>query len=898
MERRWWRGRGGLQQRLVALVLVPATGVALLVGVAVQERSRQVAAVRTAVAEVRAAVALDAVRVGIAQEVAPALVTGLVSDPAQARALGVDATVLEALRGAEAPGRLQSARVQVDAAVQRARGTAARADAEQVAQALARLRGTRHGDRPLESVFTEYQQLGRQLGIRTAAHLRTARTQGLDGGTTDAVGDVLRVSRAGTLAGAETPLLLASLLGSGAAGDAVHARFVEVWGGYREAAAEVVGTCAPEVVTAWTAATGSGVRTVDATAAAAATAGQEPPPSRLPALLAANARRDAGIERAVQVAADRAVEAATAHAAHVDRQLRSVVLLAAALLAATLVATVVVRISLTRPLARLAAQARAVGAGELVDVEESGPAEVRTAARGLAAAVHGLRRLRDQAQAVAAGDLESEAARRSLEGPLGAVVHASMTQLIGAVQDRERLRADLAHQAAHDALTGLPNRARAQALLEAALEGAGGAGQRAEHRVGLLFVDLDHFKAVNDSLGHAAGDDLLREVAARMGAAVGEHDAVCRFGGDEFVVLVPLVPVADGSPEAVGGALEALRERGRRLVEAVCAPVELRGRPVRAGASVGVALSSPGSTPEQLLQEADAAAYRAKAAGRGVVEVFDDALRAELATRAEVEAALRHALDAGELVLFYQPVLDLRTGRTRGVEALVRWQRPGHGLVPPDAFVPIAEASSLVRDLGRWALAEACAQLVRWDAEGGQRAGLGVAVNVSGRHLARAHLLEDVAAALAASGVAPQRLTVEVTETVLVDEPLALEQLRALRALGVRVAIDDFGTGYTSIGQLSRLPVDVLKIDRSFVASPDAASADLVRLLISAAHSFSLGVVAEGVEEDSQLAVLLTAGCDAAQGHLFARPAPAADVPVPRLPTGPAARAAVAGSGA
>ncbi|NAZ76658.1 EAL domain-containing protein [Kineococcus sp. T13] len=878
-----------MQQRLVALVLVPATGVALLVGVAVQERSREVAAVRTAVAEVRAAVALDAVRVGLAQEVAPALVTGLVSDPGQARALGVDPAVLAALRGSEATGRLETARAQVDAAVQRARGTAARADAEQVAQALARLRGTRRGDRPLDSVFTEYQALGRQLGIRTAAHLRTARTQGLDGGTTDAVGDVLRVSRAGTLAGAETPLLLASLLGTGASGDAVHARFVEVWGGYREAAAEVVDTCAPEVVTAWTTATGSGVRTVDATAAAAATAGQEPPPSRLPVLLAANARRDAGIERAVQVAADRAVRAATAHAADVDRQLRSVLLLAAALLVATLVATVVVRASLTRPLARLAAQARAVGAGELVDVEESGPAEVRTVARGLAAAVHGLRRLRDQAQAVAAGDLDSEAARRSLEGPLGAVVHASMTQLVGAVQDRERLRADLAHQAAHDALTGLPNRARAQALLEAALGGA----ERSGHRVGLLFVDLDRFKQVNDSLGHAAGDELLQVVAARMGAVVEEGDVVCRFGGDEFVVLVPRVAVAPGtSPEAVGGALEALRERGRRLAEAVCAPVELRGRPVRAGASVGVALSTPGSAPEQLLQEADAATYRAKAAGRGVVQVFDDALRAELAARAEVEAALRHALDAGELVLHYQPVLDLRSGRTEGVEALVRWQRPGHGLVPPDAFVPIAEASSLICDLGRWALAEACAQLARWDAEGGERAGLGVAVNVSGRHLARAHLLEDVAAALAAGGTAPQRLTVEVTETVLVDEPLALEQLRALRALGVRVAIDDFGTGYTSIGQLSRLPVDVLKIDRSFVASPDTAHADLVRLLVSAAHSSRLGVVAEGVEQDGQLAGLLAASCDAAQGYLFARPAPAGELAGLAVVTGAPAGAA------
>jgi EAL domain-containing protein (putative c-di-GMP-specific phosphodiesterase class I) len=237
-------------------------------------------------------------------------------------------------------------------------------------------------------------------------------------------------------------------------------------------------------------------------------------------------------------------------------------------------------------------------------------------------------------------------------------------------------------------------------------------------------------------------------------------------------------------------------------------------------------------------------------------------------------------------------VLDLDTGRTKSVEALVRWQRPGHGLIPPDAFIPVAETSSLVCDLGRWALAEATRQLVRWDAEGGHRAGLDVAVNISGRHLAQAHLLDDVADALGESGIAPSRLTIEITETVLVDEPLALEHLRSLRELGVRVAIDDFGTGYTSIGQLSRLPVDVLKIDRSFVASSEAGNGDLVRLLISAAHSFSLGVVAEGVEEDDQLSALLAASCDAAQGYLFARPVPASELPDAEFPVGTASGSA------
>ncbi|MCI2239473.1 EAL domain-containing protein [Paenibacillus sp. TRM 82003] len=516
-----------------------------------------------------------------------------------------------------------------------------------------------------------------------------------------------------------------------------------------------------------------------------------------------------------------------------------------------------------------------MGAGELVDVQESGPEEVRTVARGLAAAVEGLRRLRDQAQAVADGDLDSEVARRPLEGPLGEVVHASVSQLITAIQERERLRADLVHQASHDALTQLPNRARAQVLLERALRDA----EREGHRTGLMFVDLDRFKHVNDSLGHAAGDELLRVVAARMGGAVRTGDVVCRLGGDEFLVLVPVVV----APDAATG-LEGLREPAQRLVQVVSEPVRLRGREVAVGASVGVALSGPGTGPEQLLHDADAAAYRAKAAGRGVVEVFDERVRAELSARSATEEALRTGLERGELVLHYQPVLDLASGRTRSAEALVRWRRPGHGLVRPDAFVPVAERSDLVCDLGRWALREAAAQLLRWDAEGGERAGLAVAVNVSGRHLASPRLLDDVVEALAAARLDPARLTVEITETVLVDEPLALEHLRALRGAGVRVAIDDFGTGYTSIGQLSRLPVDVLKIDRSLVASIDAGHAALVRLVVSAAHSFGLGVVAEGVEEPHQLAQLVATRCDAAQGHLFGRAVPPEHLATPRLP--------------
>ncbi|WP_337062392.1 putative bifunctional diguanylate cyclase/phosphodiesterase [Kineococcus sp. G2] len=873
------RGRGGtLQQRLLALVLVPVLGVALLVGGLVRDRTAQLRSVEDVVAQVRAAVALDAARVAVVQEAVPALVL---------RAHGSAATPQElaGLEAADVQRQLALARAGVDRALAEARGTLAAPEARRTAEALRVLRTRTADDGTAEALFSDYGALSSRLGVDVAAHVRRARAQGLDGAGTAAVGDLLRVSHATTLASAELPLLLTAALADGARADAARGRFVEVWGGYRYAAAEVVANSSPDVVTAWAAAVAGRARAVDAAAAAAATAGQVPSQERLPALLEANAQREAGLRATFDTAAALAVEAATAQSRRVRSQLRSLVALAAGLLAVSLVGTLVVRLSLTRPLDRLAAQARAVGAGELVDVEESGPEEVRTVARGLAAAVEGLRRLRDQAQAVAGGDLDSEAARRPLEGPLGEVVHASVSQLITAIQERERLRADLTHQASHDALTQLPNRARAQVLLERALRDA----ERGGHRTGLMFVDLDRFKHVNDSLGHAAGDELLRVVAARMGATVRAGDVVCRLGGDEFLVLVPVV----AAPDAAAG-LEGLREPAQRLVEAVSEPLRLRGREVRVGASVGVALSGPGTGPEQLLHDADAAAYRAKAAGRGVVEVFDERMRAELDERSATEEALRTALVRGELVLHYQPVLDLASGRTRSAEALVRWSRPGHGLVRPDAFVPVAERSDLVCDLGRWALREATAQLGRWDAEGGERTGLAVAVNVSGRHLASPRLLDDVLEALAAARLDPARLTVEITETVLVDEPLALEHLRALREAGVRVAIDDFGTGYTSIGQLSRLPVDVLKIDRSLVASIDAGHAALVRLVVSAAHSFGLGVVAEGVEEPHQLAHLVATRCDAAQGHLFGRAVPPQELATPRLPAPGAALAGAA----
>jgi diguanylate cyclase (GGDEF)-like protein len=437
--------------------------------------------------------------------------------------------------------------------------------------------------------------------------------------------------------------------------------------------------------------------------------------------------------------------------------------------------------------------------------------------------------------------------------------------LVDEMKERQVLQEHLAHQAAHDPLTELANRARMLALIEAALH----RGQRAGTLVGLLFIDLDYFKIVNDTLGHRAGDDVLRASAQRMRDLVRAGDTVGRLGGDEFVVLI--------EPLTIATEVEAL---ANRLIAAISAPITIDDREVTIGASIGIAVNADGSTDaNQLLHHADVAAYRAKAGGRGRAELFDEALRRELAERAGLELAIRAGLAAGEFLLHYQPVIELRTGDVSGYEALVRWQRPGHGLVPPDSFIPTAEQSTLICDIDRWVLQQATRQLADWtrsDPDG--FADVSIAVNISGRHLASPDIVPDVTAALEAAGVPATRLVLEITETVLIDEPTATAHLRVLRELGVSISIDDFGTGYTSIGQLQHLHVDILKIDRSFTGSHSPGTRELVTLMINAGHAFGLHVVAEGIEESDQLGPLLEMACDSAQGYYFARPLPASEI--------------------
>ncbi len=435
----------------------------------------------------------------------------------------------------------------------------------------------------------------------------------------------------------------------------------------------------------------------------------------------------------------------------------------------------------------------------------------------------------------------------------------AIDQIVASNRDRDRLQTDLAYQASHDALTELPNRAHAIDLIQGTLHRA----QRSGALIGLLFVDLDGFKNVNDTFGHAAGDGVLREVASRMQDLVRGGDVTARLGGDEFVVL--LEPL-DSEHDAVDIA--------HRLIAAISRPIVGigGGASLGVGASVGISFNLDAHTDaDRLLGEADAAAYRAKRSGRGRVEVFDDALRRTLSARADLEAAIASGLNQGEFVLHYQPIIDVATSHIRGYEALARWNRPGLGTLSPDEFIPVAEASNLVCDLGRWALAEAVHQLTTWSSQGVEE-DTWVAVNISGRHLNNARIIDDVTDALRDSGLAPDRLVIELTETVRVDDLGAMTHLNTLRELGVGVSIDDFGTGYTSVNQLQHLPAHTIKIDRTFLSSAHPGSRRLLALLVEAAHAFGLAVIAEGVETADHLATLADIGCEMAQGFFIAPP--------------------------
>jgi diguanylate cyclase (GGDEF)-like protein/PAS domain S-box-containing protein len=431
------------------------------------------------------------------------------------------------------------------------------------------------------------------------------------------------------------------------------------------------------------------------------------------------------------------------------------------------------------------------------------------------------------------------------------------------ITERKQAEEQLRQHALSDALTGLPNRLLLTDHLRLAVEQT---RRHPAHLFAVLFLDLDRFKMINDSLGHSLGDQLLVAIARQLERALRAGDTVARLGGDEFAILLNDLAHFD----------DAIRVADRVLNE-LKLPFNLDGHEVFTSASIGIALSNNRyETAEDVLRDADTAMYRAKAEGKARYEVFDMVMHARVVALLQLENDLRRAIERAEFCLHYQPIVTLADGRVRGFEALVRWQHPERGLVRPGEFIPVAEETGLIVPLGRWVLQAACAQMRRWQQLSPAHRDLRLSVNLSGKQFAQADLCEQIEHTLAVTGFDPHCLQLEITESVLMENATNIvPMLSHLRALGVELALDDFGTGYSSLSYLRRFPIQTLKIDRSFMRG-DEESAEIVRTIILLARNMRKDVVAEGVETPSQLATLRALDCPYAQGYLFSPPQDAA----------------------
>ena len=433
-------------------------------------------------------------------------------------------------------------------------------------------------------------------------------------------------------------------------------------------------------------------------------------------------------------------------------------------------------------------------------------------------------------------------------------------EAVVASHERGKLTEALERRISRDVLTGLANREAFVARLQELLRRGGSTA--------VMFVDLDDFKNVNDTLGHQVGDELIISVAGRLGAATRNHDMVARFGGDEFAVLFDDLEAG-----------QALRVAQRLLAE-LKTPFSLRGRTVTVRASGGLAMSTEGPTTSveeralELLRQADLAMYASKSERTHGVTLYHDTMQTEMVERLALESDMHHAIAGHDFYLDYQPIIDLRARTVTGVEALMRWQHPTRGLVPPSAFVPVAEQTGMIVPLTLWAIREACEQVRRWDADVATN-GLNMAINLSGRLVREPGIGSAIARELHRSMIDPHRLIFEITESLLMeDRSLAIQTLCQLRALGTRLSVDDFGTGYSSLSRLNKLPIDEVKIDQSFVTQLETGDAGrtIVQASVAMAHGLGLRVVAEGIETERQLQILKSIGCDDGQGYLFGRP--------------------------
>jgi diguanylate cyclase (GGDEF)-like protein len=430
------------------------------------------------------------------------------------------------------------------------------------------------------------------------------------------------------------------------------------------------------------------------------------------------------------------------------------------------------------------------------------------------------------------------------------------------VTERKRSEAQIVHMAHHDLLTGLPNRA----LFTQKIDEAGARLRRWHEPFTVFILDLDRFKIVNDSLGHPAGDALLKETAARLSSSLRETDVLARLGGDEFAII----------QAGEANQAEAAAALAGRIIDTIKSPYLLEGNEVTIGTSVGIAMApADGSEPTELIKKADLALYRTKSQGRNGYRFFDAQMTRDVDARHQLENDLRGAIARNEFELFYQPIIDIKTGKLFGAEALIRWRHPQKGLVLPDQFIPLAEETGLIAPIGEWVLQRGCFDAAGWPAQ------FKVAINLSALQFRKSDLFDVILCALLESGLAPQRLELEITESTLLEsdtDPLAV--IRRLKNLGVCIALDDFGTGYSSLSYLTKFPFDKIKIDKSFTQNltKRAECAAIIASVRALGVGLNILTVAEGVETEQQLGILRAAGVDLAQGYLFGRPRPLSEV--------------------
>jgi diguanylate cyclase (GGDEF)-like protein len=470
---------------------------------------------------------------------------------------------------------------------------------------------------------------------------------------------------------------------------------------------------------------------------------------------------------------------------------------------------------------------------------------------------------------------EAERARAELEHQRAEQAERHVQELNNYIAEQERIsrvleetKEHFRHAAFHDSLTGLPNRAMFTELLKAEIDNS---KRRNDHMFAVLFLDLDRFKNVNDSLGHTHGDLLLVAFAERLERTLRPVDTLARFGGDEFAILL----------SGMTDATDAVRV-AQRISDELSQPFVLDKNSAFATASIGIALSSSGyDRPEDILRDADTAMYRAKENGKARYEVFDHGMHARAVSRLQLESDLRQAVEQKEFCVYYQPIVSLQTGRLNGFEALVRWNHPRRGLVQPADFIPVAEETGLIVPIGQWVLNEACAHVRQWQIDSPTHRSLSLSVNLSARQVAQPDLLERIKEALEASKLSPHCLKLEITESVVMENAEAAALMfKQLRALGVQLSIDDFGTGYSSLSYLHRFPLNYLKIDRSFVMRLTTENDNaIVRTISTLARNLGMEVIAEGIETEEQYQQLRMLGCEYGQGFLFSRPVDSSDVP-------------------